>query len=171
VVATAVAGRPPRILAIDPGPLESGWLLWDGPHKRPLRFGISPNDELLASLRTQLRGGAQHGAPDVVVIEKIVPYGMIVGAEVFDTVWWAGRFTEAARPIKVVQLPRLAVKLAICGDSRAKDANINQALRDRFGGSKAKGTKAHPGPLYGITSHVWSALAIAVTFAETGQAA
>jgi len=62
-------------------------------------------------------------------------------------------------------LPRRAVKLALCGDSRAKDANIRQALIDRFGGSAAIGRKTAPGPLYGISRDVWSALAIAVTFA------
>jgi hypothetical protein len=163
----AVAGRSPRILAIDPGPVQSGWLLWDG---RPIRFGTSPNEDLVASLRTQLRA-SQGGAPDVVVIEKMESYGMSVGAEVFETVHWAGRFTEAARPTKVVQLPRRAVKIAICGDTRAKDTNIHQALLDRFGGKAAKGTKAHPGPLYGISGDAWSALAIAVTFAETGAQA
>ena len=61
-------------------------------------------------------------------------------------------------------LPRRAVKLALCGDSRAKDANIRQALIDRFGGSAAIGRKAAPGPLYGISRDVWSALAIAVTY-------
>jgi hypothetical protein len=61
-------------------------------------------------------------------------------------------------------LPRRAVKLALCGDSRAKDANIRQALIDRFGGSAAIGRKANPGPLYGISPDVRSALAIAVTY-------
>jgi hypothetical protein len=51
---------------------------------------------------------------------------MAVGAEVFDTVLWAGRFAEAAHRVPVVMLPRRAVKLALCGDSRAKDANIRQ---------------------------------------------
>jgi hypothetical protein len=35
---------------------------------------------------------------------------------------------------------------------------------DRFGGSAAVGRKAAPGPLYGISRDVWSALAIAVTY-------
>ena len=112
-------------------------------------------------LAKALRSG---GLPDVVVIEKIESYGMAVGAEVFDTVWWAGRFAEAASRVPVVMLPRRAVKLALCGDSRAKDANIRQALIDRFGGSAAVGRKAAPGPLYGICRDVWSALAIAVTY-------
>jgi hypothetical protein len=55
------------------------------------------------------------------------------------------------------------VKLALCGDSRAKDANIRQALIDHFGGSAAIGRKAAPGPLSGISRDVWSALAIAIT--------
>ena len=143
------------ILAIDPGTTQSAWLRYDG--SRPQGFGITANDVLVRALRSG-------GLPDVVVIEKVESYGMAVGAEVFDTVWWAGRFAEAASRVPVVMLPRRAVKLALCGDSRAKDANIRQALIDRFGGSAAVGRKAAPGPLYGITRDVWSALAIAVTY-------
>jgi hypothetical protein len=143
------------ILAIDPGSAQSAWLRYDG--TRPGSFGITSNDVLAKALRSG-------GLPDVVVIEKVESYGMAVGAEVFDTVFWAGRFSEAAGRVPVVLLPRRAVKLALCGDSRAKDANIRQALIDRFGGSAAVGRKAAPGPLYGISRDVWSALAIAVTY-------
>jgi hypothetical protein len=87
---------------------------------------------------------------------------------VFDTVWWRP-VREAASRVGVVMLPRRAVKLALCGDSRAKDANIRQALIDRFGGSAAIGRKAAPGPLYGISRDVWSALAIAVTYASRDE--
>jgi hypothetical protein len=152
-----------RILAIDPGSERSAWLhLVDG---SPTWFGHEANDAVLASL---------HILPtlvDVVVVEQVESYGMAVGREVFETVWWAGRFTEAAQPTPVVQLPRRAVKLAICHDSRARDANIRAALLDRFGGSAAKGTKRSPGPLYGIAGDVWSALAIAVTYADQEAAA
>lgn len=154
------------ILAIDPGSERSAWLVWDG---AVLAFGIDPNDDLLEALRvgTLTAMGLE---PTTVVIEKIESYGMAVGREVFDTVHWAGRFTEAASPAEVVQLPRRAVKLAICGDTRAKDANIRQALLDRFG-PDAVGRKAAPGPLYGIAKDVWSALAIAVTYAEGARVA
>jgi hypothetical protein len=152
-------------MAIDPGTRESAWLVYRG--GVPQRFGIAANDELLA----MLRAAADHLTLDVLVIEKIESYGMAVGAEVFDTVWWAGRFAEAAYPVPVVMLPRRAVKLALCGDSRAKDANIRAALIDRFGGSSAVGRKADPGPLYGIAKDVWSALAIACTYADTKEAA
>lgn len=143
------------ILAIDPGTTQSAWLRYEG--DRPAGFGITANDVLLRALRTG-------GLPDVVVIEKVESFGMAVGAEVFDTVLWAGRFAEAAHRVPVVWLPRRTVKLALCADSRAKDANIRQALIDRFGGQAAIGRKAAPGPLYGISRDVWSALAIAVTY-------
>ena len=152
-----------RILAIDPGSERSAWLVLED--DLPELFGIEANDDLLSMIREPypLTAGA-----DVVVIEKIESYGMAVGAEVFATVHWSGRFTEAARPTPVVQLPRRAVKLAICGDTRAKDPNIRQALLDRFGGkATAVGTKAAPGPLYGISKDVWSALAIAITYSAS----
>jgi hypothetical protein len=152
-------GRVTSVLAIDPGSFQSAWLRFDG--TRPHGFGITANDVLVRALRSG-------GLPDVVVIEKVESYGMAVGAEVFDTVLWTGRFAEAANRVPVVMLPRRAVKLALCGDSRAKDANIRQALIDRFGGPAAVGRKAAPGPLYGISRDVWSALAIAVTYTVQG---
>jgi hypothetical protein len=148
------------ILAIDPGSYQSAWLRFEG--GRPQGFGITGNDTLTKALRTG-------GLPDVVVIEKIESYGMAVGAEVFDTVWWTGRFAEAANRATVVMLPRRIVKLTVCGDSRAKDTNVRQALIDRFGGKDAAiGRKAAPGPLYGISRDMWSALAIAVTYTIGG---
>lgn len=157
-----------RILAIDPGSEQSAWLVWSGAVES---FGITRNDALLQSLRLG-DFGTVFTQPAAVVIEQIESYGMAVGREVFATVHWAGRFTEAARPTPVVQLPRRAVKLAICGDTRAKDANIRQALLDRFGGKDAAvGRKATPGPLYGISKDVWSALAIALTYVEQERAA
>ena len=154
-----------RILAIDPGYERSAWLvLADG---RPVDMGIDDNEDLRWSLRI---GELSH---DVMVVEKVESYGMAVGREVFDTVFWAGRLTEAAigpdrgDGVRVVQLPRRAVKLHLCQSARAKDANIRAALLDRFGGSAAKGTKARPGPLYGVSGDLWSALAVAVTYADT----
>jgi hypothetical protein len=147
------------ILAIDPGSEQSAWLVYNSETAGIRQFAIVPNGDLLLQLRLGVTA-------DVVVIERIESYGMAVGREVFDTVHWSGRFTEACRPTRVEQLPRRAVKLAICGDSRAKDANIRQALLDRFGGTSAVGRKAAPGPLYGVSRDVWSALAIAVTWAD-----
>lgn len=114
--------------------------------------------------------------PRAIVFEQIESMGMAVGREVFETVWYAGRMYDRAvqavmrrqqpGPIPVQQLPRRPVKLHLCGSMRAKDANIRQALIDRFGGSKeaAIGSKAKPGPLYGVKAHEFAALAVAVTW-------
>lgn len=150
------------IIAIDPGTIQSAWLLLDD-DEGILGFGIEANESLLKRL---------HKATETpfadrdftAVIEKVESYGMAVGREVFETVWWAGRFTEALQPIEVTQMPRREVKLHLCASPKANDANIRAALMDKFGGVSAKGTKNAPGPLYGISKDVWSALALAVTF-------
>lgn len=155
------------VLAIDPGPERSAWIrLRSG---RVMDFAIQTNAEILDELRDGWIAGT-------IVVEQIESFGMAVGREVFGTVFWAGRFVEAwetgARDRdpehrRVVMMPRRAVKLALCGSMKAKDSNIRQALIDRFGGdSVAVGRKATPGPLYGISKDVWSALAIAVTHVE-----
>ena len=54
------------------------------------------------------------------------------------------------------QVPRRDVKLHHCGQARAKDANITQALVDRFAPgepNKGKGTKAEPEFFYCLGCH------------------
>jgi hypothetical protein len=157
-----------RLLAIDPGTRESAWVAFtDG---RPVQFGIEPNEAVLDRIA--------EAAVDALAIESVASYGMAVGADVFETVVWIGRFIQRwaddprsyrglDRPVHRVY--RRDVKLHLCADSRAKDANVRQALIDRYGPGKdaAIGRKATPGPLYGVTSHVWSALAVAVTVADS----
>jgi hypothetical protein len=106
---------------------------------------------------------AESGA-EIFAIEMVASYGMPVGREVFETVRWIGRFQQAWRDPETVRFVyRKDVKLHLCGSARAKDANIRQALIDKLG---PVGTKAVPGPLYGVKSHIWSALAVAVTALE-----
>jgi hypothetical protein len=98
---------------------------------------------------------------------------MPASAELFETLWWAGRFGEAASQagIRIERLRRLDIKRHLCGTTAAKDGNVRAALVDRFGGSGGKaaavGLKASPGPLYGVANDVWQALAVAVTWADT----
>src|SRR5579872_18085 len=114
------------ILAIDPGPTESAWVLWDG--TRLDVFAKEPNGTVLEKVRQF------SGKTAACVIEQIASFGMTVGAEVFETVYWSGRFAEAYGAGRAHRIPRLAVKLHVCHDSRAKDGNIRQALIDQFGG-------------------------------------
>lgn len=146
------------ILAIDPGTKQSGWCQMDD--GRVIASGVWENERVLGLVKT-------HGPG--VAIEMIASYGMAVGREVFETCVWIGRFQQACdEPESVRLVYRKDVKLHLCGTSQAKDANIRQALLDMFlatGGGKTPqvGTKGQPGPLYGVTSHAWSALAVAVT--------
>lgn len=148
--------RGTTILAIDPGNESSGFILWDAPRRRALDFGWLGNRQL----RYAILGGEFRLAGHV-AIEMVACYGMPVGREVFDTCRWIGRFEEALEiqhmpPAQLVERQR--VKMMLCNSVRATDANIRQALIDRIG---PVGTKAKPGPLYGITSHVMAALAVA----------
>jgi hypothetical protein len=133
----------------------------------PRAFELWPNDKLVGALRNP--GGFSRDI-STVVIERIQSYGMAVGEEVFETVFWTGRFAEAAvaRGYGLARLGRLKVKTTLCHDSRARDANIRAELINRFGPGKEKaiGTKRQPGPLYGVSGDVWSALAVAVAWAD-----
>lgn len=151
------------ILAIDPGSTESAWLVLGEKGDGIYAFAKAPNDEVLRLLRDV------SDEVTAVVIEKVESYGMAVGADVFETVFWSGRFAEAVAPLPIERVSRRTVKLHVCADSRARDSNIRQALIDRFGGPAAIGRKAAPGPLYGIAGDVWSALAVAVTYADLSE--
>jgi hypothetical protein len=152
-----------RVMAIDPGYEISAWVVFgDG---RVVAHGIEPNAELLIRIRSWALTG-DHCTTHV--IEAIESFGMAVGREVFETVFWTGRFFEAISDHGPVErMPRRMVKLHLCQSARAQDSNIRVALLDRFGGSAvAVGTRKAPGPLYGIKSHEWAALAIAVTWSD-----
>lgn len=147
------------VLAIDPGPVASAFVRYDDRAARPIDFAKVDNSELLPSCALL---DADHLA-----VEMIASYGMAVGAEVFSTCLWIGRFVERwSRPHTLVY--RREVKLHLCGAANAKDANIRQALIDRFGPGKERaiGRIKTRGPLYGVSGDVWSALAVAVTFAD-----
>ena len=141
------------VLAIDPGTTHSAYVVYRAPDI--LQHARVSNIELLRDIRTGSFGDCQHMA-----IEMIASYGMAVGAEVFRTCVWVGRFQEAWHN-DFTEVLRREVKLHLCNSPRAKDANVRQALLDRFG---PPGTKKSPGRTYGIAKDVWQALGVAVTW-------
>ena len=152
-----------RIMAIDPGTTQSGWCVLDD--GRVVDSGVSENFKVLE--RVLIVGGYVSSGlaePVALAIERFEARGMPIGDESIETILWTGRFRQAWHaPDEVVMVKRSAVKLALCGTSKAKDANIRQALIDRLGPT---GTKKAPGSTYGVTSHAWAALAVAVTAAD-----
>ncbi len=158
------------VIGVDPGYEQSAFVVWN---QAPETFtgivihGYEDNAALLDRLRT-FPPDSRFGTSPILVIEQIESFGMAVGKTVFETVFQSGRFAEAWFPKRVERLPRRIIKLHLCGQSRATDSNIRQALIDRFGPTtqQAFGTKKAPGPLYGITSHKLAALAVAITWAD-----
>lgn len=160
-----------RILGIDPGNTESAYALIDSGTCRPLHVGKVANADMLHLCYGY---GPEDIDPssDVIAIEMVASYGMAVGAEVFETCVWIGRYQEAmTHPmnLSVDLVYRRHVKLHHCGTSKAKDSNIIQALIDRFAfgqPNRGKGTKAEPGWFYGFAADMWQAYALAVYAAD-----
>jgi len=144
-----------NILAIDPGPVASALVLL-GPDRKILQRSIEGNEKVASILRT----GATRWCWPHVAIEMIASYGMPVGAEVFETCTWIGRFEEAyVHTDLMARYFRKDIKLHLCGSNRARDSNVRQALIDLLGPA---GVKKNPGPTYGIKKDMWAALAVAV---------
>jgi hypothetical protein len=149
-----------KIFSIDPGTTVSGWceigrMPEDG-RIRVIESGVMDNDELIKFIDAKNRHAY------LLAIEMIASYGMPVGREVFETCVFIGRLIERwDATYRLVY--RKDVKLHLCGSSRAKDANIRQALLDKVGPA---GCKKEPGPTYGVKSHAWAALAVATTALE-----
>ncbi len=150
------------IYGLDPGTTQSALVAYDSESHWSMPDYFIGNDAML-ELCYRIRRMRPHA---ILVIEQIESMGMAVGKETFETVFWSGRFFEAWGA-NATRLTRRAVKLHLCGSMRAKDANIRQALLDKFGGDSAIGKKATPGPLYGLHGHGFAALAVAVTWWET----
>lgn len=145
------------IFAVDPGTSYSAVVELDTDRKRVLFSTYDENVKIL-----NLINFIDRKRIDIFAVEMVASFGMPVGAEVFETVKWIGKFERQAEigMLKVIEIKRHEEKTILCYNSRAKDANIRQALIDLIG---PQGTKKAPGPTYGISGDRWSALAVAVT--------
>lgn len=152
-----------NIFAIDPGPTESAVVVLSFDGKTIIEKWEGTNTKVKTAILYALKECE-------IVIEDMVCYGQRVGWEVFETVKWIGEFRCVAGDYREISRPD--VKLQLCGTSRAGDPDVRDALCRRFstGGIKAaKGTRKNPGPLYGFKGHLWAALAVAVTAADTRE--
>ena len=152
-----------QLIAIDPGPAKSAYAEFDDGE-----FCCAGTESSLAVLGLL----QQEDEPFDLAIEMIASYGMPVGAEVFETCVWIGRFIQVIpQPENHTKIYRKDVKLHLCGNLRAKDGNVRQAIIDRYGGKEAGiGTKKKPGPLYGVKGDEWSAIAVGLTYLDTRKA-
>lgn len=126
-----------RILAIDPGNVESAYCVIDTETYRPEFFAKVDNKYLKSWIRT-------HDTMfDKVIVEMVASYGMPVGESVFQTCVWIGRFIQLADELgkDFAHIYRKDEKMNICHSMKAKDSNIRQALIDRFGPVGTKNNK------------------------------
>jgi hypothetical protein len=158
------------VVGIDPGTEVTAWVRLDHKCRCVKEHAIEGNNAVLSRI---LEWQRLPRSPRVVV-EMIESFGMPVGKEIFETVWWIGRYCQADQC--AARMTRRDVKLHVCGQMRGvNDSTIRQAMLDRFGPGReaAIGKKKSPGPLYGIRKDEWQALAVAVTFYDcviTGSA-
>lgn len=160
-------------IGIDPGNQQSAVVAIQGADVT--HHGIYLNGaELFDGIELAFRSAKRSDAEKLCAVEMIASYGMPVGETVFETCVWVGRIVERIRQVRR-EVPRKVyrkdVKMHLCQSMRAKDANIRQAILDLYppiGGGKTpqQGTKAEPGPLYGIAKDEWAALGVALTARE-----
>ena len=147
------------ILAIDPGNIESAYCIIDKETYKPVVFEKIDNKVLREKIVNELC----RYPIETVAIEMVASYGMPVGATVFETCVWIGRFIESVKCPNTHFIYRKEEKMNICGSMKAKDSNIRQALIDRFG---EVGTKNNPGWFYGFKADIWQAYAVGVTWLD-----
>jgi len=134
--------RKTAFIGIDPGNIESAYVVVADDLSEVLEKGKVENHELMKLLtRFKLTYDIRY-----VAIEMIASYGMAVGASVFDTCVWIGRFKEHCLKLlwEVEFVYRKEEKMLLCNSMKAKDSNIIQALIDLFAKdtpNKGKGTK------------------------------
>ncbi len=159
-----------RLFAIDPGMEQSGFVVYDPAGAGTLlEHGIEDNEILLARCWKERDPADEYH----LAIEMPDAAGM-AGRSLFETCYWVGRFLEAFGPEAVTRVPRHAIRRHLLHAATGNDALIRQALIARWGGKaiaiggKGRGILRTPrGPLHGIASHAWAALAVAVTWSET----
>lgn len=150
------------VAAIDPGYLQSAFIVFDGLHVVAHR--TEANDQILERLEeTKVIPGV------VLVLEEVQMFASHgVGKEVFDSVFWTGRFVQAWVPKRWDRMIRSKVRAHLCHTMKSGDPQVRAALIDRFGPFKEKaiGNKSAQGPLFGLVGHEWQALGLAVTYLD-----
>ena len=149
------------VLVIDPGPTNCGICVYDNREPRVIEAHKAlPVDEALYILDIYA------GRSALVAIERVQSYG-IAGASLLRTAEVGGMLHHCASSLGlgVVWLYRREVLrgLDVTGKGN-RDSLVRQRLIEMHGGDRASavGTKKVPGPLYGVASHAWQALAVAV---------
>lgn len=150
-----------KIVALDPGTRETGIVVYHPYEDVKIPYAEKlPNSDVLKICRT-----LHDKYPNAVLaIEKIVTFNVKAGAHVFESVWWSGRFLEAAEMsgVQTVLVERQFIKKIVTGNGNSKDSDVRQAVIKIIG---PDGTKKNPGPTFKLkgATDKWAAAAVAIT--------
>ena len=154
------------LLAIDPGDVQSAFCFMDVETYKPLYFAKEKNEDAMKHIVEYIQG-SNTAVSNVknAAIEMIASYGMAVGRSTFETCRQIGRFAERLEllGVNVDYIYRKDEKMCLCGQMRAKDSNIRQALIDRFAQfdfKNGKGTIKNPDWFFGFKADCWAAYAV-----------
>lgn len=173
-------------VGVDPGPETCGYaaLYYSPDEKWPLRLAVAKDDADVESTMVTIAqrnwtmvsfASRSWPMPVEIAIEWPASYGMAVGEPVFRTCYNAGRIAQYVGPGLVELRTTADMKHELLGTRAAKRGDIRTAVREviaRANGltsstpAALKGTKAKPGPMYGISGgHAWDAVCVAVDLA------
>lgn len=145
------------IMGLDPGLKESSYVILEPNKMEILRYGTLSNNEILNRKDLGFRR-INSNVEHELVIEMLSPMGQITGHSIHMTAVWIGVFAEAFCG-KVYLLPRMEIKMILCGRGKSGDSDMRKKCIEMVG---PKGTKKEPGPTYGLKTHMWQALAAAL---------
>lgn len=149
------------ILAIDPGPTTCGFVIYD-PHTQ--RVSSAHAELSWPDVRRRL---ADHLLTSALVVCERIQAGP-PSSDVVLTTEVVGRVIEwcdsTRMPLELLYRRDALAALGISAKG-PKDPLVRAALIELHGGTKqqAVGNRFNRGPLYGVSSHAWAALALAVT--------
>lgn len=182
------------IVGIDPGTEYSALLAFDPTSRAVLIFEYSRNEDLRSKLRLWANRHLDVLAIETMSFQARSTgretFETCYWIGKFLEAW-------EAKCGRSVEIERNTLRKQIAGDACANDSVLRAALIDRFGPGKERAIggkkcpkckgkgwfgagrptcpvctgstwKTPPGPLYGVSKHVWSALAVAVAYAENG---
>ena len=141
------------ILGIDPGPLSCGWAIYS--NGKVVNSGGMSMDAVIVMMDSFPGFG--------VAIERVQAQSK-VGNEIMWTCEVSSHLYQAAldRGHEVHWIYRREVLAALNASGKGTmDSLVRARLMEAHGGATAKGTKKAPGPLYGVSTHAWAALAVA----------
>jgi len=156
------------IIGIDPGTNSSGVVRYDTADKRvTLAHKALGADGVLQLIHNQAQAGHGH-----IAIERVQAQGQ-AGGDLFRTIELTGRLWQQAEcseiPYTLMYRRQVLRFLDVLGQHGNRDVLVRARLIEMFGGTRrsACGLKASPGPCYGVSSHAWSALAVALAVEDT----